>query len=62
MITAVTKYVMHLSKFAKPADSANVEKGTYSGSKNTQKSDKMWNFVMRFVNTKWPVSETSSTI
>ena len=60
MITAVAKYVMHLSKFASPENS--VEKSAYDKTKNSKKADAMWNFVMRFVNTKWPVSETSSTI
>lgn len=54
MITAVARYVMHLSKFSKSGDGIPI-----SQSKSSQR---MWNTVMRFVNTKWPVSETSSTI
>lgn len=56
MLTAVSKYVMHLTKFATSEGVSIIE------SKKSQKSQLMWNTVLRFVNIKWPVSETSSTI
>ena len=62
MISAVTKYVMHLSKFAKAADHDSDSNCAYNDSKKAKKTEEVWNFVMRNVNTKWPVSETSSTI
>jgi fatty acid desaturase len=55
LLTAVWRYIQHLQKFAIPD-------GLCSQSKDPKKTKKVWKFLKRFVNEKWPVSETSATI
>jgi fatty acid desaturase len=57
MVSAVIKYVMHLTKFAKSDSEASQKEQSSFG-----KSSLDWGSFMRTVTTKWPVSETSSTI
>lgn len=61
LVTGIWKYIQHLQKFSKPTD-GDMKPSCSINSSREKETKKIWTYLKRFVNEKWPVSETSATI